>query len=93
MRKNMNFWEVAAVSVSGEGTAPPDVGKGAGAQPLQLLPVAFWLKFSRGPTFAFLRMLGGPSCFSQIAYRARRWFLSVEDLVRFAGAPSLCRAA
>ena len=89
----MNFWEVAAVSVSGEGTAPPDVGKGAGAQPLQLLPVAFWLKFSRYTAFAFLRMLGGPSCFSQIAYRARRWFLSVEDLVRFAGAPSLYRAA
>ena len=50
-----------------------------GALPLQFLPVAFWPTFLRGPTFAFLRVLG-PSCPSQDAKRVRRLCVSVEDL-------------
>ena len=63
---------VAAASVSGEGTAPPDVGCGGSC--------SWWPTFSRGPTFAFLRVLGGPSCPSQDAKRVRRLCVSVEDL-------------
>ena len=55
----MNFWGVATVSVS-EGATLSNVGKGRGTQPLQSLSVALWLKFLRGPTFAFCVCLVGP---------------------------------
>ena len=78
----MNLWWVAAASVSGEGTAPIDVGSVTGSTPTSVSAPGFLAQVYGGPTFAFLRMLGGPSCRSQGPYGARRWFVSVEDPLR-----------